>query len=67
MKATIKCYCKSEFLQVFNFEILCYSRKLDACKKLHSPIHWAWSTAVDTSKSGACNCDCKNRDLLVCL
>jgi len=37
MTATTNFYCKSEFLQIFNFTILCYSRnsrKLDACKKL---------------------------------
>jgi len=26
MKATTKCYCKSEFSRVFNFTILRYSR-----------------------------------------
>jgi len=37
MKATTKCNCKSEFLRVFNFAILRYSRnsrKLDAREKL---------------------------------
>jgi len=37
MKATTKCYCKSKFLRLINFLILCYSqnsRKLDARKKL---------------------------------
>jgi len=37
MKATTKCYCKSELSRVFNFTILCYlrnSQKLDARKKL---------------------------------
>jgi len=48
MKPNTKCYCKSEFPQVFNFVISCYSRnsrKLDAREKL-----LLYSTVIHTTE-----------------